>query len=85
MHQHGHDDPNAKKLYELIKDVKIAMMTTAEGGKAAHATHVQHGRGRDMATCGFLPRSARRRRRNSLETARSVWATRTRPARLTWP
>ena len=33
MHQHGHDDPNAKKLYELIKDVKIAMMTTAEGGK----------------------------------------------------
>ena len=38
MHQHGHDDPNAKKLYELIKDVKIAMMTTAEGGKAAYPT-----------------------------------------------
>jgi general stress protein 26 len=33
MHQHGHDDPNAKKLYELIKDVKIAMMTTSESGK----------------------------------------------------
>ncbi|WP_210485141.1 pyridoxamine 5'-phosphate oxidase family protein [Microvirga antarctica] len=30
MHQHGHDDPNAKKLYELIKDVRIAMMTTVD-------------------------------------------------------
>jgi general stress protein 26 len=30
MHQHGHDDPNAQKIYELIKDVKIAMMTTID-------------------------------------------------------
>ena len=30
MHQHGHNDPNAAKLYDLIKDVKIAMMTTVD-------------------------------------------------------
>jgi general stress protein 26 len=36
MHQHGHNDPNAKKLFELIKDVKIAMMTTVDGGGTLH-------------------------------------------------
>ncbi|GEO15540.1 hypothetical protein MAE02_32360 [Microvirga aerophila] len=37
MHQHGHDDPNAKKLYELIKDVKIAMMTTVDTDGTLHS------------------------------------------------
>src|SRR5689334_1736047 len=30
MHQHGHDDPKAAKLYAMIKDMKIAMMTTID-------------------------------------------------------
>ena len=71
MHQHGHDDPNAKKLYELIKDVKIAMMTTAEGGKLTRAPCTTWTR-TNMATCGFLPRSARRRCRNSLDSEVSL-------------
>jgi general stress protein 26 len=37
MHQHGHDDPNAHKLYELIKDVKIAMMTTVDTDGTLHS------------------------------------------------
>jgi general stress protein 26 len=37
MHQHGHNDPNAKKLYELIKDVKIAMMTTVDTDGTLHS------------------------------------------------
>jgi general stress protein 26 len=37
MHQHGHNDPNAGKLYELIKDVKIAMMTTVEPDGTLHS------------------------------------------------
>ena len=36
MHEHGHTDPNAAKLYELIKDVKIAMMTTVDSGGKMH-------------------------------------------------
>lgn len=36
MHQHGQNDPNAKKLYELIKDVKIAMMTTVDSNGKLH-------------------------------------------------
>jgi general stress protein 26 len=30
MHDHKHGNPDAKKLYELIKDVRVAMMTTVE-------------------------------------------------------
>jgi general stress protein 26 len=37
MHQHGHNDPNAGKLYELIKDVKIAMMTTVDTDGTLHS------------------------------------------------
>ena len=37
MHQHGHNDPNAAKLYELIKDVKIAMMTTVDTDGTLHS------------------------------------------------
>jgi general stress protein 26 len=37
MHQHGHNDPNAGKLFELIKDVKIAMMTTVEADGTLHS------------------------------------------------
>lgn len=37
MHQHGHNDPNAQKLYELIKDVKIAMMTTVDTDGTMHS------------------------------------------------
>jgi len=37
MHQHGHNDPKAQKLYELIKDVKIAMMTTADTDGTLHS------------------------------------------------
>ena len=37
MHQHGHNDPNAKKLFELIKDVKIAMMTTVDTDGTLHS------------------------------------------------
>ena len=37
MHQHGHSDPNAHKLYELIKDVKIAMMTTIDTDGTLHS------------------------------------------------
>ena len=44
MHQHGHNDPNAAKLYELIKDVKIAMMTTVDRRNLAQPAHAQPGR-----------------------------------------
>ncbi|HEX2555936.1 MAG TPA: pyridoxamine 5'-phosphate oxidase family protein [Microvirga sp.] len=37
MHQHGHNDPNAAKLYELIKDVAIAMMTTIDTDGTLHS------------------------------------------------
>jgi general stress protein 26 len=37
MHQHGHDDPNAPKLYELIKDIRIAMMTTVDQDGMMHS------------------------------------------------
>jgi general stress protein 26 len=37
MHQHGQTDPNAKKLYGLIKDVKIAMMTTVDMDGTLHS------------------------------------------------
>ena len=37
MHQHGHSDPNAHKLYELIRDVKIAMMTTLDTDGTLHS------------------------------------------------
>ena len=47
MHQHGHNDPDAKKLYELIKDVKIAMMTTVDtDGKLHSRPMYNHGCGR---------------------------------------
>lgn len=46
MHQHGHDDPNAKRLYELIKDVKIAMMTTVDSGGKLH-TRPMYGKDAD--------------------------------------
>ncbi|KAB0265316.1 pyridoxamine 5'-phosphate oxidase family protein [Microvirga brassicacearum] len=36
MHQHGQNDPNASKLYDLIKDVKIAMMTTVDSSGKLH-------------------------------------------------
>ena len=37
MHQHGQNDPNARKLYDLIKDVKIAMMTTVDTDGTLHS------------------------------------------------
>jgi general stress protein 26 len=37
MHQHGHNDPNAAKLYEMIKSVKIAMMTTIDTDGTLHS------------------------------------------------
>ena len=37
MHQHGHDDPKAKKLYAMIKDIKIAMMTTIDPEGMMHS------------------------------------------------
>ncbi len=37
MHQHGHNDPNSAKLYELIKDVQIAMMTTVDTDGTLHS------------------------------------------------
>lgn len=37
MHQHGHDDPHAKKLYGMIKDTKIAMMTTTDTDGTLHS------------------------------------------------
>ncbi|WP_406600861.1 pyridoxamine 5'-phosphate oxidase family protein [Microvirga rosea] len=37
MHQHGHDDPHAQKLYGMIKDMKIAMMTTVDTDGALHS------------------------------------------------
>ncbi len=37
MHPHGHNDPNAGKLYELIGDVKIAMMTTVDQDGMLHS------------------------------------------------
>jgi general stress protein 26 len=36
MHDHGHGE-DAKKLYELIKDVKIAMMTTVDTDGTLHS------------------------------------------------
>jgi general stress protein 26 len=37
MHQHGHDDPKAAKLYEMIRDIKIAMMTTIDTDGMLHS------------------------------------------------
>ena len=37
MHQHGHSDPNAAKLYEMIKSMKIAMMTTVDTDGTLHS------------------------------------------------
>ncbi len=37
MHQHGRNDPNARKLYDLIKDMKIAMMTTVDTDGTLHS------------------------------------------------
>jgi general stress protein 26 len=37
MHQHGQNDPHAAKLYELIKDVRIAMMTTVDTDGTLHS------------------------------------------------
>ena len=37
MHEHGHNDPSAKKLYELIKDMRIAMMTTVDTDGTLHS------------------------------------------------
>lgn len=37
MHQHGQNDPNARKLYEMIEDVKIAMMTTIDTDGTLHS------------------------------------------------
>ena len=37
MHQHGRDDPHAQKLYDLIKDMKIAMMTTVDTDGTLHS------------------------------------------------
>ena len=37
MHQHGQTDPNAQKLYELIKDMRIAMMTTVDTDGTLHS------------------------------------------------
>jgi general stress protein 26 len=37
MHQHGHNDPNAAKLYEMIKSMKIAMMTTVDTDGSLHS------------------------------------------------
>ena len=37
MHQHGHDDPHAQKLYDLIRSMKIAMMTTVDTDGTLHS------------------------------------------------
>lgn len=37
MHQHGHNDPKAEKLYEMIKDLRIAMMTTIDTDGEMHS------------------------------------------------
>jgi general stress protein 26 len=37
MHKHGHDDPKAAKLYEMIKDIRIAMMTTVDTEGELHS------------------------------------------------
>jgi len=37
MHDHTHGNPDAKKLYELIKDVKIAMLTTVDTDGTLHS------------------------------------------------
>ena len=37
MHQHGRDDPHAQKLYDLIKGMKIAMMTTVDTDGTLHS------------------------------------------------
>jgi general stress protein 26 len=37
MHEHGHSDPNAQKLYDFVKDMKIAMMTTVDTDGTLHS------------------------------------------------
>jgi len=37
MHQHGHNDPNAQKLYDLIKDINFAMVTTVDTDGTLHS------------------------------------------------
>jgi general stress protein 26 len=37
MHKHGHDDPKAQKLYAMIKDMRIAMMTTIDTEGLMHS------------------------------------------------
>ncbi len=36
-HQHGHDDPKAQKLFSMIKDIRIAMMTTIDTEGLMHS------------------------------------------------
>jgi general stress protein 26 len=44
MHQHGRNDPKAAKLYDMIKDMRIAMMTTIDTDGEMHSRpmHAQH-------------------------------------------
>jgi len=37
MHEHGRNDPKAQKLYDLIKDMRIAMMTTVDTDGTLHS------------------------------------------------
>ena len=37
MHDHRHGDPNAEKLYELIKSCRFCMMTTVEPDGSLHS------------------------------------------------
>jgi len=37
MHQHGHNDPKAAKLYEMLKTMQIAMMTTIDTDGEMHS------------------------------------------------
>ncbi len=46
MHQHGHNDPKAAKLYDMIKDMKVAMMTTIDTDGEMHSRPM-HGQAAD--------------------------------------
>ena len=73
MHQHGHNDPNAGKLYELIKDVKIAMMTTVDTDGTLHSRPMHNKEADEHGDLWFFTQIQSPKTRNSPATTRSTW------------
>jgi general stress protein 26 len=58
MHHGTAADPKAEKLYELIRDIKIAMMTTVEGDGTLHSRPMYSQQADDDGDLWFFTRLA---------------------------